>query len=365
MSTERSEVELHVRPSAFWKLCGQVLLVAGALYLISRVAFVVAWVLVALVLALALEPAVVRLERRGLKRGLAIAIVMGLVVGLLVALGATLVPLLVEQARAFFEAAPTWIDRLRASEAMAWATAHLGLVDAVRNEVATAATAAAGSAVALVQGVLYGLAATITVIALTVFMLLFGPAVARATLEWVEPARREHVVSLAVQMQRSVGGYVAGALVVATVGGVVTAVAMLALGIPYYVPLGLLMVVLGLIPYIGPVIGGVLVSGAAFLSSGVTAGLVMLGVFVVYQQIENHLLQPLVQRHTIKMNPLLIALAMLVGTASAGVIGAVLALPIAGAVQVIAESALARRQQRWAGASPTQSPMPALAPSST
>jgi putative heme transporter len=89
------------------------------------------------------------------------------------------------------------------------------------------------------------------------------------------------------------------------------------------------------------------VVATAYASGGMRVGLIALGVFFVYQQVENHLLQPIIQRHTLRMNPLLIALSMLVGTAFAGVLGALLALPVAGAVQVVAQDRLARRQERW------------------
>ena len=345
--TETAEVELVLRPRAVWRVCGQVLLVAGAVYLLSRIMFALGWVLIALVLALALEPAILWLERHKLRRGLAILLVMGSVVALLVALAATMVPLLIEQVQAHIETAPTWIDRLRGSKELAWANVHLGLLDALKREIAGAASAAAGSAVALASSVMYGLAGTLTVVALTVFMLLFGPGLIRAVLEWINPAKRSQLVEVATQIQKSVGGFVAGSLVIATIGGFVTAIAMIVVGVPYYLPLGLLMVLLGLIPYVGSFIGGVLVTGTAFLAVGLAPAIKVAVVFIVYQQVENQLLQPLVQRHTIKMNPLLIALAMLVGTASAGVIGAVLTLPIAGALQVVAQGALARRKLRW------------------
>ena len=347
MSTTTPEVELVLRPRAVWRLCGQVLLVAGAVYLLSRIMFALGWVLIALVLALALEPAIVWLERHKLRRGLAILLVMGSVVALLVALAATMVPLLIEQVQALIETAPTWIDRLRGSKELAWANVHLGLLDALKREIAGAASAAAGSAVALASSVMYGLAGTLTVVALTVFMLLFGPGLIHTVLEWINPAKRSQLIEVATQIQKSVGGFVAGSLVIATIGGFVTAIAMIVVGVPYYLPLGLLMVLLGLIPYVGSFIGGVLVTGTAFLAAGLAPAVKVAVVFIVYQQVENQLLQPLVQRHTIKMNPLLIALAMLVGTASAGVIGAVLTLPIAGALQVVAQGALARRKLRW------------------
>ena len=94
-------------------------------------------------------------------------------------------------------------------------------------------------------------------------------------------------------------------------------------------------------------VGALLVAGTTFASVGTKEGFIALGVFLVYQQVEGNLLQPLIQRRTLKMNPLLIALVMLVGTSLAGLIGALLALPIAGAVQVLLEDRLAQMNERW------------------
>jgi predicted PurR-regulated permease PerM len=142
------------------------------------------------------------------------------------------------------------------------------------------------------------------------------------------------------RIQRKVGGYVAGTLLVALIGGVATAVVLVILGVPYFLPLSLAMTLLGIVPYAGPAIGGVLVVSTTFAAAGRTAGVVMLIFFLAYQAAENNLLQPLVQRRTIRMNPLIILSVMLVGTSLAGVVGALLALPLAGAVQVVLREVL-------------------------
>ena len=136
-------------------------------------------------------------------------------------------------------------------------------------------------------------------------------------------------------MHRTVAA--SGAVSISLIGGAVTTVTLLLLGVPYFLPLGLVMAVLGLIPFIGAFLGGVLIIGTTFASAGTHAGFIALAVFLVYQQVENHLLQPFIQRRTLRMNPLLIALAMLAGTAFAGILGALLALPVAGALQILAQ----------------------------
>src|SRR5690606_15589913 len=185
-------------------------------------------------------------------------------------------------------------------------------------------------------------------------MLLFGPRLVHGTLELIEPEQRERFAQMAERIRHAVGGYVGGALIIAAIGGVVTTIALLIIGVPYFLALGLSMMFLGLIPYLGAIVGGVLIVGTTFLSSGTTAGIIALVVVLGYQQVENHVLQPVVQRRTINMNPLVIVISMLVGTSLLGILGTVLALPVAGAIQVIVLDVAERRKARWAAETPDE-----------
>jgi predicted PurR-regulated permease PerM len=144
-------------------------------------------------------------------------------------------------------------------------------------------------------------------------------------------------------MHQVVGGYVSGTLMVALIGGLFTTTLLLVLGVPYFLPLGLAMALLGVVPFLGAALGGTLVVTTTFLSAGARTGFIALVAFVLYQQVENHLLQPLVQRHTIQMNPLAIALVMLIGTSVAGVLGALLSLPLAAAGHILLQDVVGRR----------------------
>lgn len=339
--------ELRVRGRTVWKVGLHVALVVALLHVLSQVTTVLGWAVLATTLALALDPVVVWLERRGFRRGVAVVAVFVVLLGLLVTFVATFVPMLVEQARAFVERAPEMLERLRTSRVFRAADAEYDVVERLRAELTGHASAAAAYAVGALGTVLSAIVGTVTVAVLTAFMLAFGRPLLRSSLAWLEPARRAHAVVLAEQVRDAVGGYVLGSMVVAGIGGAVTAVTLLALGVPYFLPLGLLMALLGLVPFLGPVIGGALVVGTTFLAAGATDGLVALAVFVGYQQLENQILSPMVQRKTIHMNPLLVVAAMLVGTSFAGILGAVLALPLAATTKVFLDDALARRARSW------------------
>jgi predicted PurR-regulated permease PerM len=347
MPEMRSKRRSQVAPITVWTIAANLLAIAGVLLIVYRTRQVGWWILIAACAALALDPVLSWLTRRGVKRGLAVLAVVLTGVALLGLVVATLVPVLVEQGRNLIASAPHLLERLRGSDFFQWVDARFDVIDRAKQAVTGNAAVAAAPMFAFVQDIFAGVIGAITVIALTVFMLLFGGRLFDGALQWVAPDERPRYVELGEKVRRSVGGYVGGAVIIALVGGIVTAVATALLGVPYFLPLGLIMAVLGIIPYVGSVLGGVLVVSATFLTSGLKAGAIALAIFLVYQQVENHVLQPVVQRKTIKMSPLVIAVVMLIGTSLWGLMGALLSLPIAGAIQVLLEDRLARRQARW------------------
>jgi predicted PurR-regulated permease PerM len=324
-----------------------VLVLVAVLWLVATAWTVLSWMLVALFLALAANPLVRWMERRGVKRGLAVLAVSLLGLGLLTALVMTLVPMFIEQGRSLIRAAPDYIERLQQHRWVRTLDDRYDIIDRVSQELRRRIGMAPGPVLGMVTDILRDVAAAVTIAVLTIFYLLFGGDLFDKALQWVEPSRREHWRSLGHEMHRTVGGYVAGAFFVSLIGGVVTAVFTLMLGVPYFLPLGLAMAVLGLIPFVGSALGALLVAGTTFATVGTKEGLIALGAFLIYQQVEGNLLQPLVQRRTLKMNPLLIALVMLIGTSLAGLVGALLALPIAGAVQVLLQDRLSQLRKQW------------------
>jgi predicted PurR-regulated permease PerM len=337
----------QVSPRTVWTVGLNVLGLLALVTLAREVVGVLSWVLVALFLALAANPLVAAFERKGLRRGLAVALVALAGVGLVAALLTTFVPMAVDQGRALVGAAPGYIESLRHKGWLEDLDARYDIFDRAAAELRRQIPGAAMPVLGVVTGILHHVAAFITVVVLAAFFLAFGRELFDRALLWVHPSKRAHWRQIAVRMNRSVGRYVAGSFLISLIGGGVTTVTLLLLDVPYFLPLGLAMAVLGLIPFIGAMLGGILVVGTTYASAGPRAGLITLVVFLLYQQVENHLLQPFIQRRTLRMNPLLIALAMLVGTSFAGILGALLALPVAGAVQVLMLDWLARRQERW------------------
>jgi predicted PurR-regulated permease PerM len=147
------------------------------------------------------------------------------------------------------------------------------------------------------------------------------------------------------QIYRTVGGYVTGNLLISVIAGVVSTLVLIALGVPYAVALGLLVAILDLIPLAGATIAAIIVVTVGFLHSA-PAGIILLVFFVLYQQIENHIIQPVVYSRTVQLSPLAVLISVLIGAELAGVLGALAAIPVAGTLQVLLLAWLEDRRTR-------------------
>jgi predicted PurR-regulated permease PerM len=147
-------------------------------------------------------------------------------------------------------------------------------------------------------------------------------------------------------MNRNIGGYVAGNLVISLICGAVTTVSLYLLGVPYSLALGVFMAVFDLIPLVGATLGSVVVIASGFIFVDVRAGVILFVIVMVYQQVENHILQPLVYGRTVQIPSLTVLIAVLCGGAALGLVGALLAIPIAGTIQAVGSELLEERAAR-------------------
>jgi predicted PurR-regulated permease PerM len=312
---------------------------------------IITWILIAVFLTLALNPAVEWFQRHGVRsRGTATAITVLLTLAGFAGLGALFIPTLVHEVNGFVQALPGYVDdithrrgRLGFLESKYHITQRVK--DAVESGGTTKVLGLTGTAVAITKGIVTAIVATVTILFMTVFMLLEGPA-------WVErffvllPERsRERWRGVGHQIYLTVGGYVTGNLLISVIAGVASTIVMLILGVPYAVALGLLVAILDLIPLAGATLAAIIVSSVGFIHS-IAAGIVLIIFFIVYQQIENHLLQPLVYSRTVRLSPLAILVSVLIGAELAGVLGALAAIPVAGTIQVLLVAFLEERRAR-------------------
>ncbi|MBD0329017.1 MAG: AI-2E family transporter [Thermoleophilia bacterium] len=350
------------RPRAVLGVVAVVLAVAAALQLVWLARQVITWILVAFFLALALNPLVEWIQRLGVRRrGLATAVAFLAALAVIAVLGLTFVPILVREIRDFADAVPGYVADLTAGRGrLGFLERDYQVVDRVRDAIGDAGAGRllgfSGTALAVTKGVVTAIVATITIAVMTFFMLLEGPAWIDRGLALLRPESAERWRRVGHQLYRTVGGFVTGAVTIALVAGITTAILLSALGVPYAIALGLVVALLDLVPLAGAVLATILVTTVGLLDS-VTVGLVILAFFLVYQQVENHFLYPLVYSRTVQLSPLAILIAVLIGASLAGILGALAAIPVAGAAQVLLREWLGQRHRpvvppAGAGASP-------------
>jgi predicted PurR-regulated permease PerM len=189
-------------------------------------------------------------------------------------------------------------------------------------------------AIDVVRRVFATIFAAITIVVLTILMVLESPKFSATILGMLPDRHRERVRGVAVDSCRAVSGYVFGNLLISVIAGLSAYTTLKLLGVPYAEVLGLFVAFSDLIPLVGATLGAVPSTLFAFLHS-VTAGVVALIFFIVYQQFENHVLQVTIMSRTVKLNALTVFISVLVGIELLGILGALLAIPVAGVIQVI------------------------------
>jgi predicted PurR-regulated permease PerM len=306
---------------------------------------IIVQLVIAVVLAMALEPLVQALERRGLRHGSAVGISFGLVALLVASFAYLLAPPLVDELIQFAHNVPNLLQQLTQGNG------RLGFLETRFHVVEQACKAIAklGAADVVGQplhllGSLAGTATSVLAIAfLTLFVQLGGRRWFDAFLEIVPRSSRERWRRGDDGVSRAVGGYVAGDLLISVIAGTVATLVLLAVGVPYAVPLGFVVAIFDLIPLVGATLATVVV-GAVALTKGVTQLVIVVSALVVYQQIENQVLQQLIYNRTVKLSPLAIAVSVAAGAEIGGVVGALLGIPVAGAVKVVSAELLAWRR---------------------
>ena len=341
---------VRFRPRAILIVIGVVLATAIALQVVWATRSVIIWVLIAMFLAMALNPAVEFLVRRGMRRGAAVGIVFVGAILVIVGIAATFVPILVREVNDFADAVPGYIDDVtRGQGRLGFLEREYQIVekarDAIEKSGAGGVLGLSSTALTVTMSILNAVIAVVTIAFLTLFMLLEGPAWVQRIYSLIGEPAQPRWRKVGGNIYRTVGGYVTGNLAISLIAGVVSTSVLLVLGVPYAVALGLIVGLLDLIPLAGAMIAAVIVSAVGFLHS-TTAGIVLVIFFVLYQQLENHVLQPLVYGRTVQLSPLVVLVAVLMGAKLAGVIGALGAIPVAGAIQVIVVDWLDHRRQK-------------------
>jgi predicted PurR-regulated permease PerM len=332
-------------------LLATIIAVAVALEIVWIARHVLTWILISLFLALALNPAVEWFQRRGLRRrGVAAALTYLLTLAFFVAIGFLFIPTLVNQVNDFVQKLPDYAHDITHGRG------RLGFLEtkyhiqerieaAIKDGGASKVLGLSGAAVSIAKGVITIVVATVTIAFMTFFMLLEGPAWMDRFYGFLPERSQQRWRKVGHDIYRTVGGYVTGNLLISLIAGGLTTIVLLIMGVPYAVALGLIVAILDLIPLAGATIAAILIGVVAFLHS-IPAGIVVVIFFIVYQQVENHLLQPVIYGRTVQLSPLAVLISILIGAELAGILGALAAIPVAGSIQVVLVDWLRERRER-------------------
>jgi predicted PurR-regulated permease PerM len=330
---------------------GLIVAVWALLHVIAIARAVIVYLFIALFLTLAINPLVAWLMRRGVRsRGIASALACLLVLIAIAAIGFAFIPTLVHNVNNFVDAVPGYVhDLTKGKGRLGFLETKYHVVERLEKYVkhggAKKLLGLSGAAISVTKGILNLIVGAVTVAFLTFFMLIEGPAWMERFYGLLPPESQPRWRAVGHDIYRQVGGYVTGNLVISLIAGSLTTFVLLLLGVPYAVALGLVVGLLDLVPLVGATVAAIIVAAVAFLHSAL-AGIVVIVFFIVYQQVENHILQPLVYNRTVALSPLAILVSVLLGAELAGVLGALAAIPVAGAIQVLILDFLQARRQR-------------------
>jgi predicted PurR-regulated permease PerM len=302
--------------------------------------------------AVALYPLVGWAQRRlfgGRRRAPATFLVFLVVFVVLGAIIAAFVVPLAQEGTRFAGQLPDLLDQARSGRGpignLLERTHALQYVQDNQDRIKAFATGLTTPAAGVLRGLATGIAGTVTVFVLAYLMVLEGPKVVEGSMNVFESTRAQRIRRVGADCAKSVTGYISGNLLISVICGSLTYVVLLIVGVPFAGLIALFVGIADLVPLVGATIGGIVAVAAGFIHS-VPAGITVLVFFVLYQQLENHLLQPLVFSRTVKLNPLTVIVAILIAAELAGILGALLAIPVASMIQVILRDVWDHRRGR-------------------
>ena len=306
---------------------------------------------VAAFFAIVLTPAVDLLRRKlHISRGLSTAIVFIAGIAILAGLLYAFISPLVDEGRKFADNFPTYVSDAREGRGPAGdLVRRYNLDERLRDAQASiedSIASAGGGALKVAGRVLGGVVSGLTVLVLSLMMVLYGPDILKNALSVLHPTKRDRVKAVASDCARALTGYVMGNLLISLIAGTLTFIALTVFGVPFAAVLALWTAFTDLIPLVGATLGAIPTIGVAFLHS-TSAGIGMLIFYVIYQQFENHVLQVVIMSKTVQINQLLVLVSVLIGVELLGFLGALLAIPAAGVIQVIARDLWDNRTGRW------------------
>lgn len=309
------------------------------LYLLVEVRSTLLLLGIAVFLAVALGPAVDFFAVRArLPRAASILLVYVLIVCVFAGVLSLIVPPVVNGATDLSRDIPGYVSDLRENKTIRKLDNKYDITSKLQDEADKLPDKlgdAAGALQSIASGVVNAAFQTLTILTMTFFLLLDGKRIANFLITRFGRHREERLRGIAERIYKSVSGYVGGALTITSINGVLTFIVLTLLGVPFAVPLAVMMSFFGLIPLVGATIGGVLILIVTLFTDFPSATIIYAIFLIVYQQVENNVLQPFIFKRTVNVHPLAVIVAILAGSSVLGVVGALVAIPIAAALQIV------------------------------
>ena len=307
-------------------------------------------IIVSIFLAAGLNPAVMFFQNRGLKRGVAVGAVMACVLIFVAAFIAIAVPPLLDQGNQLLENAPQLIRDLNNNAFINDLNIKYGVIDSLQTRVDAIikdgqfAITAFGGVIGVGKAVVSGLVSTITILTLTLYFLASLPQVVEIGLKFVPASRRSRVSKLVNAIISRVGSFVGGQAIIAALAAIFILIMGLIIGMPYAGPLAVIVLVCGFIPLVGHFIGMTIVTLVS-LTASLSIAVIALASYIIYVQIENYVITPRIMKRSLSIPGLVTIIAALLGTSLLGLIGGLLAVPIAAAILLILDEVVFPRAE--------------------
>jgi len=297
-------------------------------------------IIISIFLAAGLNPAVLFFQNRGLKRGAAVGAVMAsvlLFVGIFIAVA---VPPLIDQINSFLNNAPQLVRDLNNNAFINDLNNKYGVIDSLQTKVNSVikdgqfAITAFGGVIGVGKAVVSGVVSTLTILVLTLYFLSSLPQVIEIGLKFVPASRRNRVSKLVNAIVGRIGAFIGGQAIIAAIAAIFILIMGLIIGMPYTGPLAMFVLICGFIPLVGHFIGMGVVTLVS-LTDSVSTAAIALASYVIYVQIENYVVTPRIMKRSLSIPGLVTIIAALLGTSLLGLIGGLLAVPIAAAILLI------------------------------
>jgi predicted PurR-regulated permease PerM len=333
--------------------------VAAALYFAYLIRDVIGLVLIAGFFAVAIAPAVNWLDQRRVPRWLAILLVYLSIAAGIFGIGLLIVPPLVNGVEDLSADLPGYVDDLRNNETFRDYDDRYHITEKLTEQAQQLPSKlgdAAGTLRDVTVGVFTRFVQLFSILVITFFLVKDGHRLLEFLYRQVPPERARRARMIAEDVSDAIAGYVFGNFVISILAGLVTYVTLRILDVPFATPLAILFGFFDLIPLVGATLGGILVGIVVAFVNFPVGLIVWAAVLILYQQVENNLIQPVVYGRAVQLHPLIVIVAILIGAALLGVLGALMAIPAAAAVQAVVRDYWRSRHGDQDAGRPTEAP---------